>query len=337
MNPVNISEIPYILSRGWAIGGQVEPLGYGLINDTYLVSNQKEYSSNYVLQRINNFVFEDPILVMGNITRVVAHVRKKERSLVPRLIPTEDEKTWYLDDQGECWRLWEYINDGFAVQGLKNGKDAKLAGATFSRFQNILGDLPGPKLKDPISNFMRLPYYLAELEAITSGHGVYDKASTTLLEQINFHRSLAFEFQTLNGYIHGDCKVNNLLSRPTGAWCIVDLDTVGMGNLAWDFGDLVRSGAQLNDLFSLDLYEAISSGFLSETNYATDLDSLVYGPGYVTLMLTVRFLADHLIGNTYFKVSKSGDNLERAAAQFTLFQQMESSQSDMESIIRALI
>ena len=41
-------------------------------------------------------------------------------------------------------------------------------------------------------------------------------------------------------------------------------------------------------------------------------------PAYMSLMLGVRFLVDHLSDDVYFKVSAHGDNLRRARGQLSL-------------------
>ena len=56
----------------------IEPLGNGLINDTYkiMVAGQPKY----VLQRINNAVFTDVDMLQNNIEAVTGHIRKKYES-----------------------------------------------------------------------------------------------------------------------------------------------------------------------------------------------------------------------------------------------------------------
>ena len=55
--------------------GEVKPLGNGLINDTYHVITDGK--NDYVLQRINNAIFQDVDLLQHNIEVVTAHIRSK--------------------------------------------------------------------------------------------------------------------------------------------------------------------------------------------------------------------------------------------------------------------
>jgi hypothetical protein len=47
----------------------------------------------------------------------------------------------------------------------------------------------------------------------------------------------------------------------------------------------------------------------------------------------LRFLADFLEGDIYFKVKRPEHNLQRARAQFRLLASMEEHASEMESIV----
>ena len=53
----------------------IVPHGNGHINDTYLVTCQRQGAPvRYILQHINRNVFHDPAAVMQNIERVTAHL-----------------------------------------------------------------------------------------------------------------------------------------------------------------------------------------------------------------------------------------------------------------------
>ena len=59
-------------------------------------------------------------------------------------------------------------------------------------------------------------------------------------------------------FIHGDCKINNVLfeNDRDQAKAVLDLDTVGLGHWAWDFGDLVRSVAFSHG--AIELYQFVA-------------------------------------------------------------------------------
>ena len=55
----------------------------------------------------------------------------------------------------------------------------------------------------------------------------------------------------------------------------------------------------------------------------------------VTFTIGLRFLADHLNGDVYFKVVREGHNLDRARVQFAMVASMEQQSDAMESYVRA--
>ena len=50
---------------------------------------------------------------------------------------------------------------------------------------------------------------------------------------------------------------------------------------------------------------------------------MAFSARLVTLTIGMRFLADHLAGDRYFKISRPGQNLDRARVQFALVADME--------------
>ena len=56
------------------------------------------------------------------------------------------------------------------------------------------------------------------------------------------------------------------------------------------------------------------------------MDSLIRGPSAITLMLAIRFAADHLSGDVYFNVKAHWENLQRSLRQYHLFKEIQDSQ-----------
>lgn len=323
-----------VARAGWGVGQAVGPLGAGHINDTYLVSDG---DSRWVLQRINQRVFADPALLMRNVGRVVEHVMGRAPGFVPRILPCRDGANAFVDEEGGSWRVTEYVSGTQSHHRLESTAQAVSAGRAFARYQNLLTDLPGPPLEDPIPGFMRLEGYLEALDAAYR-RAAGDQAAAEMREFVDRRRYLGQALQDLagsGGYIHGDCKVNNLLFRENSdeVVCVVDLDTTMHGHWAWDFGDLARSGAVTNSgALSLELFGGLVAGFAGEKQGELGADELVLAPRYVCFMLGARFLTDHLDGDRYFKVDSRGDNLERARAQFRLLEAMEAVQAEMAEV-----
>ena len=327
------------LVDGWQIQGRLQALGQGLINDTLLVTAgapgpAARQPGSWVLQRINARVFPDPGLVMHNVGRVVRHLQARAPELVPGLVSTPDGRDYFRDAAGGYWRLWDYVANAQTLQSLADDNQARSAGTIFARLQNALRDLSGPRLRAPIPGFMSMPQYLKNLDAELPDLLKLEPAAREAVAFIDARRPLAAEFQQRSSYVHGDCKINNLLFRGDLACRVLDLDTVMYGHWAWDFGDLVRSGADAGGQFSLALYRGLVQGFVAALGQRLAASELVLAPRYVGLMLGIRFLTDHLAGDRYFRVHQHGDNLARASAQLDLVRQMEIMEPQMLDIAR---
>ena len=334
------------LRRGWGLHAAVVPLGEGHINDTYLArlpnaaapagadasdwgnlqktgpftprSPLAAKASNggagrWVLQRINQTVFRDPQLLMQHVAAASAHLNRKRPGWTPALTPTADGQ-WWAELDGEVWRLWSYIA-GRSLSRLDSDAQAEAAGRAFGRTRRWLQDINGMDRREVIPGFLQLRRYLA----------AYDdgpRAEPQLAAFIDARRSLSARFRQPNGYIHGDCKVDNLVfDDGDEVVAVLDLDTLMWGHWAWEFGDLAR--AALDGAARPSRFRAVAKGYLAEAGVAATAEDLVLAPRYVTFMLGVRFLTDHLAGDRYFKVAVPGENLRRAQAQFRLLEALE--------------
>ena len=62
--------------------------------------------------------------------------------------------------------------------------------------------------------------------------------------------------------------------------------------------------------------------------------TLRWGSKLMTLECGMRFLADYLQGDVYFKISRPQQNLDRARTQFTLVRQMEEHWEELMEVSR---
>lgn len=312
--------------KAWDIAsGEIQPIVAGHINDTYLVGDR------YVLQRLNRSVFEDPPALMRNLAKAIDH---EGGDLLLAPIPTGEGSPYREDADGDIWRLFPHL----PTRNFQNLPDELLAcaGRAFGDFLATFADFPG-ELEKVIEGFHDLAFYLKRLDVAPPG----DVGTT--LDEINELRS-RFRPGEAGRVIHGDCKVNNLLFHPTrnAVAAIIDLDTLMLGDPAWDFGDLVRSafaGSEETEAaaeFSRARFEPLSKGFFSAFGAVDDVEHYAAAPAYMSFMLAVRFLTDHLDGDVYFKVGKRGDNLIRARSQLDLAKRFMVVEPEMANIIRSL-
>jgi hypothetical protein len=149
---------------------------------------------------------------------------------------------------------------------------------------------------------------------------------------------------------HNDTKFNNvLLDDATGeSLCVVDLDTVMPGLALYDFGDMVRTttspaAEDERDLskvtMQFPLFEALVRGYLTaagEFLSATEKKFLAFSGKLITFEIGIRFLADYLAGDTYFKIHREGHNLDRCRTQFKLVESIESQEEKMNRLVETI-
>ncbi len=337
------------------------PYGSGHINDTYkVVSQQGGAPGTFILQRINHNIFKDPVALMENIERVTEHMAGKingrpdrDRRFL-RLMATEEGRRWHRDLEGNYWRAYNFIAQARSYDAVESTSQAFEAGRAFGKFQQLLADLPQPRLHESIPDFHHTPKRFATLERAIA-NDVANRAATSKPE-IEFalaHRSLAsrlLDAKLPERVTHNDTKLNNvLIDDATGEGiCVIDLDTVMPGLAAYDFGDMVRTTTSPakedeQDLskvrMDFPMFESLLRGYLEAAgNFLTkgEREALVLSGKLITFEIGIRFLTDHLSGDTYFKVHRPNHNLDRARTQFKLVESIEAQEEQMERLVASL-
>lgn len=327
----------------------ITPLGNGLINDTFRVATPASDAPDYVLQRINTAIFTDPDVLQANIDAVTARIRASleaegvadtsRRCL--RFIPAKATGKTYWSDGKDAWRMSVFIPDAITREEV-NEENARCAGREFGRFQKMLVGLES-QIKESIPRFHDMELRLDQLrDAISRDPGGRAESvaglSTELLslgeryaEEERMHRLGLMPKRVC----HCDTKVNNMLFDADGSvLCVIDLDTVMPSFVSSDFGDFLRTAASTApedepDLdkvgFNIDIFRTFAEGYLSVArDFLTpaEIRSLAPAPDRFACMQAVRFLADYINGDTYYKTAYPGHNLVRARAQHRLLKSM---------------
>lgn len=341
------------------------PYGFGHINDTYaayfcLVDGTLR---RYILQRINHFVFKNPPELMANIAAVTTHLREKitasggdpERETLT-LIPTQGGDIFHETEDGDYWRAYIFIEGALTYQIPESLQHVYNAARAYGHFQQLLDDFPADQLFETIPDFhntaKRFEDFLSAVE-----RDPYQRAQSAKAE-IDFVLQHAAEMPVLVDLIaqgvlpirvtHNDTKYNNVMidGKSGEGICVIDLDTVMPGSPLYDFGDAIRSitNTAAEDEcalsivhFDLDTYEKYAQGYLAATRDAltpAELEYLAFSARLMTLECGMRFLADHLEGDIYFRTHRENHNLDRCRTQFKLVQEMETHSDAMEKMIK---
>ena len=339
-----------------------EPYGNGHINDTFLVVADKRY----ILQRMNTGIFTKPAALMENIVGVTEHIRKKtaeaggdvERCSLT-VVPTLEGARYFCDSEGGYWRLYDFVEGTVTKESVENANDFYTCARAFGVFQQMLADYPAETLCEPIANFHNTPWRYENLMKAVAA----DKCGRlqSVLAEVAFAKERAEFCQTLENaraagelplrVTHNDTKLNNILfdEKTAEPVCVIDLDTVMPGYSVTDFGDSIRFGANTavedeTDLskvtLDLALFEIYAKGFIEGCGGSLtekEIALLPEGAMMMTLECGMRFLTDHLEGDTYFKIHREGHNLDRARNQFALVADMEKKLPQMRAIIQSIL
>ena len=220
----------------------------------------------------------------------------------------------------------------------------------------MLADLPGPRLHDTIPFFHHTPRRFETLEKAIEKDD-HNRAASARAE-IDFalrHKPLSTVVADLMAsgrmperITHNDTKVNNvMIDDATGRGiCVIDLDTVMTGCALFDFGDMVRTmprqaaeDEQYLDKVFCDpvFFEAMVKGYLESARpflLPIELEHLVVAGKLITFTIGIRFLADYLMGDVYFKTHRPGHNLDRARVQFKFMESLDQQESKLETFVR---
>jgi Ser/Thr protein kinase RdoA (MazF antagonist) len=307
----------------------VERIERGLINDSYLVTTRH---GDYVVQRINDQVFRDPVLLARNVAVVTAHLGG---ALVPEPVAACDGG-WIVTDAGAAWRAWRRVNGG----AVADGSPAQLRSAArlLGRFHAALADLAPEQLAETLPHFHDPAHRLAglieavEADPVDRAGGVAVEIDAALAAAPLAARAAEIVASVPRRVAHNDAQLANFLFRGDDAVCLLDLDTVMGTAWFWDVGDLLRTSAARAAEDDPDVernraeperVRAILEGYREGAGDALranspESDALEHAGAIVTFEQALRFLTDWILGDVYYRVSRADQNRDRARAQLAL-------------------
>ena len=332
----------------------VAPYGDGHINHTFLVVTPKK---RYILQRMNTTVFPDTAGLMRNIELVTGALKAQGRETLD-LIPTHEGTSW-CTVEGEPWRMYAFIEGTVSYNLVTDAAVFREAGAAFGEFQEFLAGFDASQLTEPIAHFHDTPHRFGDFKAALEADPLGRAAGCH--EEIDFYLAHADQYARITDALadgsvplrvtHNDTKLNNILMDATTgkARAIIDLDTVMPGSMLYDFGDSIRFGAStaledeqdLNAVhFSTDLFRAYAEGFVGRVRGSIterEAELLPFSANMMTMECGMRFLADYLVGDTYFATRYPEHNLVRTRTQIKLVQEMEQKAGETRAIIDEIL
>ena len=347
----------------------------GHINTAYYVAlyDGREVKQ-YLVQKVNTYVFREPVGMMHNIDLITQHIMSKEQAMERRRrlhfhhtaegrnyvvlrdgVAVDPEDVDFQDEHIEFWRLYNFIESSVSFETAEGNPEVlRISGRAFGRFLRQLVDFDAHSLIESIPHFhdtrWRLEQFFERVERDECGRAADCAAEIEVLRQnCGFGVTLCEAIdrgQLPIRVTHNDTKTNNILfdKDTLDPLVIIDLDTCMPGLACYDFGDTIRFAActaqedQVEGMrLDLDLMRAYTEGYLSEVGGVltpAEIESLPVGAAVITLELASRFLGDYLVGDRYFRIAYPEQNLQRAHAQLKLFADMMAHMDDMCRIVR---
>lgn len=351
----------------FALDGELvscERYGEGHINETYLaVVKTAGGEVKYIVQKINSTLFKEVDKLMNNIRLVTEFNRRKisERGGDPdreslSLVYTKGGAAYYFDEESAGYfRIYKFITDAVAYQIVEKPEHFYQSAVAFGDFANLLAQFDASLLYEVLPDFHNTKKRFADFEKSLKA----DKMGRAkdVKKEIDFVLSrrdycgrivdLLADGTMPTKVTHNDTKLNNvMLDAKTGKYvAVIDLDTIMPGSICYDFGDSIRFGcnpaaedepdlSKVN--FDIGLFEVYAKGYLSALGAsvtAAEKANLAFGAILMTYECGMRFLADYLDGDVYFRTHRPAQNLDRCRTQFKLIEDMEKQLDEMNAIV----
>ncbi len=341
----------------------IERFGSGHINDTFSVKTDHPDKKSYLLQRINHHIFANVDGLMRNTKIVLDHLKSKlaylgeervEKATLT-LIPTKDGQLYHRDEEGNYWRMFILIQGTKSYDIVRTPAQAYSGGQAFGEFQKQLSDLDANKLVEILPNFHNIDFRINNLKKAIGNDTVGRVKEVQHILDYIFERKDKMRMVLNMGsrgelplrITHNDTKFNNvLLDQDDNVQCVIDLDTVMPGYVAYDFGDAIRTiiNSAAEDeadtskiVLNISLFKAYAKGYMSEAKEfltEAEVESLLYGVFLLPYMQAVRFLTDYLDGDTYYKTYYPEHNLVRTKAQLKLVKELEQHEEELANILQ---
>lgn len=302
----------------------IQCLNGGMINATFLI----EFTKGKVIMQKLSPIFD--VNMIEDYLVLSKHLQKDGWE-VAEVIKNNHKGLYSLDNDNNVWRAFSFIESD-----SDECKDLSLYGEILAKTHYSLAKLNyTPKFSLP--HFHETAYYAEKLEKskdeipTAEGKNLANRVMTA-------YTSIPRLPETGNQLIHADPRTNNVLLRDGKPFMFIDWDTLMLGTIWIDIGDMLRSIAEDKVMAGLDVdieelvdviggYYRVSSHGISEAKFKS---ASLQSAQIIALELTMRFLADYHEGDKgYFTwdekeySSRHHHNMDRAYNQWKIYSQIQ--------------
>ena len=319
----------------------METFGSGLINRTWKITTADQ---QYILQRVNHAIFENPDSIAHNIRLIARYLKKHhpDYCFVAPLASSDGSEMIFVKEEG-FFRLFPFMDGSHSKDVVDCPEQAYEAARQFGRFTRMLSGVDVTKLKITIPSFHDLSLrYRQFLQALEMGNAQRRDSSHLLVDELFACNDIVTQYEAIKNnpafklrVTHHDTKISNVLfDEANKGMCVIDLDTVMPGYFISDVGDMMRTylspvSEEERDFSKIvvreDYYKSLVDGYYAEMkDELTDSEKacFFYAGKFMIYMQALRFFTDHLNNDVYYGAQYEGHNLVRAQNQVVLLQRL---------------
>lgn len=328
---------------------KVEGFGSGLINSTWKVTTP---DNQYILQKVNQVVFEHPGNIAQNIRRIADYLHQHHPGyyFVAPLLSSDGRDLIYSKGE-EYFRLFPFVFGSHSKDIVESTAEAYEAAVQFGRFTKLLSGFDINNLQTTIPHFHDLTFrYQQFLQALKNGNDQRISSSRSLIDSLLGHSGIVTTYNSITSnpqfklrVTHHDTKISNVLFNSAGkGLCVIDLDTVMPGYFISDVGDMMRTylspvSEEEKDFSKIevrsDFYGAIVQGYMEEMKdelTSIEKQHFFYAGAFMIYMQSIRFLTDYISNDVYYSIKYPEHNLVRAQNQAVLLQRLMEKKSILQ-------
>jgi Ser/Thr protein kinase RdoA (MazF antagonist) len=301
----------------------INKLTKGSINETYKLNVN---NNNYILQKINTKIFNDNVILdMHNVTNYLKQYMK-----VPKLLKYNNNEL-FITYEDNIYRIYDYI-EGSDIDKTKltNNMIYNLGRYLYNyhTFLKKYDYIP----KHSIENFHNTQNYI---DKITSLLNNYDNdIRKNIIDMIFYYDNNYDKLFDDKQLIHGDTRIENILQNEE-EFILIDYDTIMIGSIYIDIGDLCRSlftNLEDNSIkYNKEIHINFIKGYYNEKlgiSYNVFENKCIKSALIICLELSIRFYIDY-VEDYYFGYNekkyscRKDHNLNRANISYNLFKNIK--------------
>lgn len=233
------------------------------------------------------------------------------------------------------------ISESICHETTTSADQAAVVAKAFADFTQKLKGVEVERFKSILPDFHNLAKRQDQFNVAVESASVRRHAeSESLIDQLNTHRWITDSYNEIiqllpQRIVHMDAKISNILFKEQSGEvaAVIDLDTMAPATILSDLGDMIRSmsceaGENETDFSKI----TVRSDFLNKiiNSYLENIPDLnqhekdyaVFGGIMLVYMQAIRFLADYLQEDVYYKIQYPSHNLVRAGNQLTLLKKL---------------